>query len=76
MNPSTGMGEIVRAFDEWYLVIPPGVVGSDTLSIIRKYETSTLPAEARYTLDMVAPVSTKLWIYGRVKDGQFTSGGN
>lgn len=76
VDKSTGLGRIVRAYDEWYLVVPPGIVSSDTLSIIRKYETSSYAAEARYTLALSAPVSTKAWIYGKVKDGKFITGGN
>lgn len=73
---SNGLGEIVDAFDEWYVVIPPGVISSDKLEIIRKYETSSAPAEARYTLTATSPVSTKLYIYGRVQNGKFITGGN
>lgn len=76
INPSTGKGEVVRAFDEWYVVLPPGVVNDDVLSIINKYETTYLAAEARYTLSLIAPVSTKMWIYGKVQNGEFITGGN
>jgi hypothetical protein len=76
VDSTTGKGQIVSAYDQNYIVIPPGVVTSDLLSIVRKNETATLPAEARYTLNFIAPVSTKLWIYGRVQNGKFTSGGN
>lgn len=76
VSPSTGLGKVVSAYDGWYLVIPPGYCSRDTLAITRQYETSSYPAEARYTLNMTAPVSTNLWIYGRVKDHTFYSGGN
>ncbi|ESU31046.1 hypothetical protein G3A_18805 [Bacillus sp. 17376] len=75
-STSTGLGQIVDAYDQWYVVIPPGVVNRDTLAITRKYETSSLPAEAKYSLNFTAPVSTILYIYGRVQDGYFISGGN
>lgn len=76
VSTSTGLGKIVAAYDPWYMVIPPGVVSRDTLSIIRQYETSSYAAEARYTLNMSAPVSTSLYIYGKVKDSKFITGGN
>lgn len=76
VSSSTGKGQIVSAYDPWYMVIPPGIVGRDSLAITRKYETSSLPAEAKYTLYMTAPVSTSLWIYGRVQNGKFITGGN
>lgn len=76
VSKSTGLGKIVSTSDEWYLVVPPGIVSSDKVTIPRKNETKSNPAEARYTLKMTAPVSTSLWIYGRVKDGKFKSGGN
>lgn len=73
---TNGKGSVVSAYDESYLVIPPGVVRNDYISITRKNETDSSPAEARYNLDMSAPVSTKLYIYGRLKAGVFYSGGN
>ncbi len=73
---SSGMGQIVDAWGGWYIVTPPGYVNRDTLAITRKYETSTLPAEAKYSLNFTAPVSTVLYIYGRVQDGYFITGGN
>ncbi|EZH66680.1 hypothetical protein DH09_12240 [Bacillaceae bacterium JMAK1] len=76
VDPSTGLGEVVRAFDANYIVIPPGIVGSSSLDIIQQQETSSTPAEARYTLSMSAPVSTNMWIYGQVSNGTFTTGAN
>lgn len=73
---SNGLGEIVSAYDENYFVIPPGVVKKDVLSILRKKETSSAAAEVRYTLEMSAPVSAKLYINGRLKNGTFKTHGN
>lgn len=73
---SNGKGVIVDAYDPWYLIIPPGKLSSDVLSIENKYETSLRAAEARYTLKISSPVSTSMYIYGKVQNGQFISGGN
>ncbi len=76
VSSATGRGEIREAYDQWYLAIPPAIISRDTLAITRKYETSTLPAEAKYTLNFSAPFSTMLYIYGRVQDDKFITGGN
>jgi hypothetical protein len=74
-NSSTGLGEVKRVYDGDYFTFGC-IVRTDVLEIIRKYETSSSPAEGRYTLTISAPIGTKLWIYGRVKGGVFYTGGN
>lgn len=75
---SSGKAYISSVYDENYFVIPPVVVSSDKLEIIQKTETSSSPAQARYTLNLSTYVggSTKLWIFVKAAKGYFWTGGN
>lgn len=75
---SSGKAYISSVYDESYFVIPPVVVSSDKLEIIQKTETSSSPAQARYTLNLSTYVggSTKLRIFVKAAEGYFWTGGN
>ena len=76
VNKKTKKGRIVSTDSGNYFVIPPGIVGNDKVTVPQRNETAKKAAQARYTLTMVAPVSTKLWINGKVKNGKFITGRN
>lgn len=76
VSKKTGKGRIVSTDNGNYFVIPPGYVSNDVVTIPRRNETSKSAAEARYTLKMSAPVSIKLWINGKVKNGKFYTSHN
>ncbi|MGM9926636.1 MAG: hypothetical protein ACI35O_12845 [Bacillaceae bacterium] len=75
---SSGKAYIVDKYDENYFVVPPVVVSSDKLETIQKTETSSSPAQARYTLNLSTYVggATKLWIFVKAAEGYFWTGGN
>jgi hypothetical protein len=72
---SSGVGKVLRVYDQDYFAFGC-IISRDVAEIIRQYETASYPAEGRYTITISAPVNSKLWIYGRVKDGEFYTGGN
>ena len=75
---STGLATITRAYNGWYFITPPYTVKKDWVSILRKTETYTLPAEARYhlTLNSIWGGEWTIYLYARVKDQTLYTGTN
>lgn len=78
ISSSSGDATISSVYDKWKAVSPPYEVKSDVLSIVRKYETYTLPAEARYTLTLTSIYGGEwdIYLYAKVFNKKLTTGTN